>query len=116
MVAAASASLKEHGIEHLTQHIQEFRDGDPHVFVLDADGVLVAHPVSPELIGMSPDELLDADGQPFIASMLAVAASNPKGGWVDYRRTKPDLQEVVTKFSYVVQRGEHFIGTSIHWE
>lgn len=116
MVAAAAASAEEHGIEHLIQHIQDFRDGDLYVFVLDADGVVAAHPVSQKLVGMPLNELLDPDGRQLNAPMLKVAASNPQGGWVDYRWTKPGTQEAVTKFSYVVRRGEHTIGAGIHWE
>ena len=116
MAAAAAASMEEHGVEHLIENIQDFRDGDLYVFVLDAGGAIVAHPVSQELVGMPPNEILDADGRRLNAPMLAVAASNPQGGWVDYRWAKPGTQEAVTKFTYVVRQGEHTIGVGIHWE
>ncbi|OSQ40582.1 methyl-accepting chemotaxis protein [Thalassospira mesophila] len=74
-------------------------DGDNYVFVLDAKGSIIMHPVSPSLNGKSAAQLKDVNGTPFLSNLIT-AAKNPDGGFVDYVWAKPDKSGTAPKLSY----------------
>ncbi len=117
LVENAARRIREDGAEQAIEAANsgEFRDGDLYLFMMDSKGTIVAHPVSQELIGKTADEIFDANRQKFIPRMLAVASSNPEGGWVDYYWRVPDTQRIVFKLSYVVMRDGYLLGAGMYF-
>jgi cytochrome c len=90
-----------------------FVDRDLYVFVLNYDGVTVAHGANKALIGKSLLNLKDADGKAFIQDIIAL--SKDKGeGWVDYKWPNPTTKKVEGKSSFIKKVGDLIIGVGIY--
>jgi cytochrome c len=90
-----------------------FVDRDLYVFVLNFDGVTVAHGANKALIGKSLLNIKDANGKAFIQDIIAV--SKDKGeGWVDYQWPNPTTKKVETKSSFVKKVGDLIVGVGIY--
>jgi cytochrome c len=83
-----------------------FQDRDLYVFCMDMDGVMLSHPIKPELVGQN---LLDFNkyGDELFKAMVALAATTGEG-WVDYRWPYPGTEEVRAKTSYIAVNDEGF--------
>jgi len=83
-----------------------FRDKDLYVFCMDMDGVMLSHPLKPELVGKN---LLDFNkyGDELFKDMIKVA-QDPGQGWVDYKWPYPGTDEIREKTSYVMKNNEGF--------
>ncbi|MCP4398886.1 MAG: sodium:calcium antiporter [bacterium] len=93
----------------------KFVKGEIYVFVLTLDGVVIAHPVSPYLIGKNLIGLKDSVGKEFVKELVDVA-KHKGAGWVAYMWPKPGEDEPSEKVSYVVkvdvmfgERVEHYV-------
>ena len=76
-------------------------DGQWYVFILTkADGMFVAHPVRPDLLGTDVNDLVAEDGNRFGS---ALAAADPDGLWVDYDWVDPATGEMAAKHSWAVE-------------
>jgi signal transduction histidine kinase len=84
----------------------DFRDKDLYVFCMDMDGVMLSHPIKPQLVG---ENLFGFDkyGDLLFQDMIAVA-QDPGAGWVDYNWPYPGSDEVRAKTSYVMANDEGF--------
>ncbi|WP_116871299.1 cache domain-containing protein [Vibrio splendidus] len=77
-----------------------FVEGDLYVFVMDmSSGKLLAHGVSPELVGRSHNEILSPDDKPILTDMLNLARENGRGVYT-YRWLNPLSSKVETKHTY----------------
>ncbi len=116
MVATAAAHVESDGIASLVEAVNNkdsrYMDGDLYLFVLDVGGVIVGHPFKPELIGLNPSKVLDADGNEFMSRLVAAANAHPDGSWVDYRWSTPS-GTVGTKSSWLVHRDGHTLGAGV---
>jgi len=62
-----------------------YPDEQKYLFVYDAEGVCVFHPISPELVGKNMIDFRDFNGKPVIRHMTEVGKSGPgKSGWIFY--------------------------------
>ncbi|WP_261883454.1 cache domain-containing protein [Vibrio pelagius] len=94
-------------VESEQQSLAEFNDaegsfveGDLYVFVMDmSSGKLLAHGVSPELVGRSHNEILSPDDKPILTDMLNLARENGRGVYT-YRWLNPLSSKVETKHTY----------------
>jgi cytochrome c len=74
-----------------------------YIFVNEFDTHLtVCHPMRPDLIGKSQDNLQDSNGKYFIRDMHAAAASPAGSGWVEYVWPRPGQTGSIPKSSYVM--------------
>ncbi|MGH9464889.1 MAG: cache domain-containing protein [Thermoanaerobaculia bacterium] len=73
---------------------------DTYVFVLDAAGAALCHPVRPDLEGRSLLELADPKGHPIVASFLRETAGD-REGFVHYQWPRPGEAVFVWKTTYV---------------
>ena len=64
-----------------------FISGDFYAFVLETDGVVLAHPGNPSLVGQNLFDLTDSDGVFVIRGILESASA--AGGWSEYRFANP---------------------------
>lgn len=97
--ALVKADGKEKAFAAFNDPTGKFVKGDLYIFVVDADGVTLAHGGNPKLIGKNMKELKDADGNLFMQAMMDKAKSG--GGWVDYRWTNPATKKVQAKSTFV---------------
>lgn len=110
MSEQAQAAVNEMGSEAAFAAFADadgaFRDQDLYVFCMDMDGVMLSHPLKPELVGQN---LYDFDkyGDTLFQDMIAVAEEDG-AGWVDYSWPYPGSDEVREKTSYVVTNDEGF--------
>ena len=72
---------------------------DTYVFVVDEDGVCLAH-ADPSKIGANLLDLSDASGKSFVKDMIELVKKDG-AGWIDYSFPKPGAQEASKKSSYV---------------
>ena len=84
----------------------EFRDRDLYVFCIDMDGVLIAQPIKPELVGKNMYNF-DKYGDLLFQDMINLVKKSGEG-WVDYRWPYPGTEEVRAKTSYVAANDEGF--------
>lgn len=101
-VSEAAEYLAESGENALA----EFSAGDtkwarePHVFVTSMEGVVLAHPTNPKIIGRSLLFLRDVKGKKFQVEMLDIA-KNQGSGWITYWWNRPTELEPSQKKVYV---------------
>ena len=83
LLARAMTAIVESEQESLTEFNDaegSFVEGDLYVFVMDmSSGKLLAHGVSPELVGRSHNEILSPDDKPILTEMLNLAKENGRG-------------------------------------
>ena len=113
-------SLVEAAVSFVDSYYQRFRDGelteeqartqaaagvgamlygnDDYFFVLNSQGTIVMHPVSPELIGQDLSQLTDPNGVRFIQEMLVQADAG--GGFVPYQWARVGSDDPIDKISY----------------
>ena len=84
-------------------------DGAWYVFIIDANDILIAHPIRPENIGQDTVEQMDSTGYNFGAEMVTATA---EGKWVDYVYLNPahDNQQE-TKHAWVVRHDGLIFGS-----
>jgi signal transduction histidine kinase len=74
--------------------------GGTYLVINDFDGVMLLHPMKPEMIGKNFLELKDKNGKLFYSEMVKL--SKEKGeGWVDFFWPKAGATEPSQKVSYV---------------
>lgn len=88
---------------------------DSYVFIVDEDGVTVAHPANKALVGKSLMHLKDVDGKLFMQEFVNLGKTQGKG-WVEYKWPKPEAKEPSKKASYVVKQGKLIIGAGVYPE
>ena len=82
-----------------------WHDRDLYVYVLDNNGVMLAHGTNPGLIGKTVLEVKDVDGKPMTRETLAVK----EAGWVNFKWQNPLTKAVEPKVVYVVRVGDYFV-------
>ena len=85
-------------------------DGEWYVFILDENGIVIAHAAVPDLLGKSlyGPEGTDATGYAFGP---ALGAATEEGVWVDYVYRNPTTETEGTKHSWVVRHDGLFFGS-----
>ena len=74
-------------------------NGDNYVFIMDANGTIVMHPVTPSLVGKGVAQIKDANGTAFLSDLIT-AAKGHDGGFVNYVWAKPGQNGTAPKLSY----------------
>ena len=118
LVQRAAGYLREHGraraLLELNKENGLFVDGELYVFAFDRDGIELANPVFPLLVGKNMIGLQDPDGIYITRRFLEMAASKAGKGWVDYKWPNPmNALFVERKTSYVERVGELVIGCGL---
>ncbi|SBT14016.1 cache domain-containing protein [Vibrio celticus] len=103
LLARAMTAIVESEQDSITEFNDtegSFVEGDLYVFVMDmSSGKLLAHGVSPELVGRSHNEILSPDDKPILTEMLNLAKENGRGVYT-YRWLNPLSSKVETKHTY----------------
>ncbi|MDC0336092.1 cache domain-containing protein [Pseudodesulfovibrio sp.] len=93
-----------------------FFDGSYYLFVVQYDGLCIAHGAQPSLVGVDLSKTRDSDGVLIKDEMVKAALAG--GGWAKYRYTNPVTGEVQKKRAWVqpVPGMEAYIGCGIYYE
>jgi len=121
----AAAMVNAKGLDAAVAEINK-KDGkfvwkDSYVFLVDFDGKMLAHPMSPALIGKNVIDMGDKSEDPAKATKLfkefSGVAKSKGEGWVGYMWKNPDDPKPRKKISYIfrVPGKDVYAGAGI-WE
>ena len=117
LVSRAVAHIKEVGKQKALASFNDpkgpFVKGELYVFAYTLQGVIIAHPMNPKLVGKDMTEVKDSDGKYFTKDFIATV-NGPGKGWVDYNWTNPVSKKIEAKSSYVARAGDIFVGCGIY--
>lgn len=86
-------------IAELNRRDGAFAKGVDYVDLHDINGVCIAHPRSPDLVGQNRLDSADPQGQRLIREIIE-AAKTRQDGWVRYQRENPNNGEIEHKIAY----------------
>ncbi|MES2041766.1 MAG: cache domain-containing protein [Pseudomonadota bacterium] len=117
MVDKGLAYMQKNGKDALVQEINnknpDFINGSIYLYVRGLDGVVIAHPINPKLIGKNMLDLPDADGKYYRKEIIALAKSKGKG-WVDYRYNNPVSKQIENKTTYIFRSNDVILEAGIY--
>ena len=116
MAEKAASYVKEHGADaaaaEFNKKESDFVHNDLYVFVVDEDGVFLAHPIKPALVGKNMIALKDVEGTPLIQHFTEVDGE----GWVPYKWPHPVTKKIMPKKSYIINVDGFIIGVGAYYE
>ncbi|MGZ4831405.1 MAG: cache domain-containing protein [Terriglobales bacterium] len=108
-VKRAAAYVKYQGKEKALAEISKpngmFDKGELYVFAYDLQGVMVAHPKNPALIGQNLLDVPDSQGKLFRKEIVEKAKASGSG-WVDYVYLNPETNRQEHKTTYFQKVGD----------
>ncbi|MGL1864023.1 MAG: cache domain-containing protein [Pseudodesulfovibrio sp.] len=92
-----------------------FNDESGYFFVLDMNGICIAHAIQRSLEGQNLTEIRDVKGVPLFKKMVEKVRNG--GGFVEYNWEKPGSDGIFEKLSYVepIPGTDYFIGSGIYF-
>ncbi len=90
-----------------------FIDRDLYIFVVDFNGITLAHGGNAGLVGRDMIGLRDADGLYFIQEFIRVAKEEGSG-WVDYKWVNPTTRRIEHKSTFIHRIDDYFLGCGIY--
>lgn len=116
-VAQAAKHLSEKGEEALPEFSDKSSDWsqEPYIFVYNLQGVILAHPNNPNLIGKNLIGVKDVKGKLFAQEFIEIAKTEGKG-WSEYWWNKMGEKTPSRKISYImrVPNRNMFLGAGIY--
>ncbi len=121
----AAVMVNEKGLDAAVAEINK-KDGkfvwkDSYVFLVDFNGKMLAHPMSPKLVGTNVNDMKDKSDDPAKAKLLfrefTETAKRKGQGWVSYMWKNPDDPKARAKISHIyrVPGKDMYAGAGI-WE
>ena len=89
---------------------------DGYFWINDSNHVVVMHSIKPELAGKNMYETKDPNGVMIYQEIVKAANAKQEGGLVKYGWTKPGVEGVQPKFSYVIRYApwDRIVGTGAY--
>jgi len=117
LVKQAAAYVKYQGKEKAIAEISTpkgmFDKGELYVFAYDLQGVMLAHPKNPALIGHNLIDVPDTEGKLFRKEIVERAKSQGSG-WVDYVYLNPETNKQEHKTTYFQKVGDIIICCGVY--
>jgi cytochrome c len=117
LVNQAAAYVKYQGKDKALAEISTpkgmFDKGELYVFAYDLQGVMLAHPKNPALIGQNLTNVPDTEGKLFRKEIVDKAKSQGSG-WVDYVYLNPETNKQEHKTTYFLKVGDVIICCGIY--
>ena len=117
MVEKAASYLKSNGKEkafaEFTDQKGQFTKGELYIFVIDFNGMTLAHGGNPKLVGKDMSGLRDSMGIFFIKDMIEGAKAKGSG-WSDYKWTNPVTKKIDDKSTYFTKVDDVILGCGIY--
>jgi len=111
--AYVKAEGKEKAFAEFSNPSGKFVDRDLYIFIVDFNGLTLAHGGNAKLVGKNMLELKDADGEFFIKKFIGVAKAKGNG-WVDYKWVNPVTKRIEPKSTYIQKVDDYFLGCGIY--
>lgn len=89
-----------------------WRAGEFYVYIIDEDGVTVAHAANPSLVGLDLSDQVDSDGFAYVSAGLNQPFAT--GGWWLYRFANPATGSSEPKRDYIRQVGDLNFGVGYY--
>jgi signal transduction histidine kinase len=119
MVKRAVAYVKYQGKEKALAEIRRpkgmFDKGELYAFAYDLQGVMLAHPKNPELIGKNLISEPDSGGKLFRKEIVEKAIMKGSG-WVDYLYLNPETGDMEHKTTYCQKIGDVIVCCGVYRE
>jgi cytochrome c len=112
-VSFLKAEGKDKAFAEFTNPQGKFIDRDLYIFVVDFNGITLAHGGNAKLVGKDMLGLKDADGKFFIKSFIELAKAKGNG-WVDYKWVNPMTKKIEDKSTYIQKVEDYFLGCGIY--
>lgn len=114
LIRKAEYYIKQHGRDAAIAEFNKkdgiFTKKNLYIFAVTFEGLELANPYKPEIIGTNVLEMKDAEGKPLIRNLIAKAKAG--GGWIQYRWKDPVTSQVLCKKSYIASiDNSYFIGS-----
>ena len=95
-----------------------FEDESGYFFILDFDGLSIAHGAQQELEGQNQWDLQDTKGTFIVRDMAELAQNNPAGEFYEYYWMNPATEKEEPKTSFVMRipNTSYFIGAGVYQE
>jgi cytochrome c len=90
---------RDRALAELNRRDGAFAGGMDYVDVHDLNGICLAHPISPDIVGLSRLTVSDMHGKHFIKEIVDAAKSRTDG-WVTYMKENPNTGQVEHKIAY----------------
>ncbi|HOV90232.1 MAG TPA: methyl-accepting chemotaxis protein [Syntrophorhabdaceae bacterium] len=117
LVRKAVNYLKQQGREKAFKEFSnkngQFINKDLYIFVVDRQGLTLAHGGNPALVGKLMFDLKDADGKYFMRDIIDLGMKQDKG-WVEYKWLNPATGKVMEKSAYCERFDDLFFGCGIY--
>jgi len=117
LVKRAAAYVKYQGKDKALAEISTpkgmFDKGELYVFAYDLNGVMLAHPKNPSLIGQNLMNVPDTEGKLFRKEIVEKAKSKGSG-WVDYVYLNPETNRQEHKTTYFQKVGDIIICCGVY--
>ena len=98
-VSFVTANGEEKALKEFSNPKGKFLKDDLYVFAYDLKGVVLAHPMSPKIIGKNLYNEPDHKGKLFRKEIVDIANSHGSG-WVDYYYMNPSTKKERIKITY----------------
>lgn len=99
-IAFYEANGKDKTFAEINNRSRQFIDRDLYVYIIDIDGMTMAHGANERLIGRDMSIMKDADGKLFARELIALMKANGSG-WVDYKWPNPVTRKIESKTTYI---------------
>jgi signal transduction histidine kinase len=93
------ANGRDKALAEMNRRDGAFARGMDYVDVHDLNGICLAHPISPDVVGQNRLDVADMHGKHFIKEIVDAARSH-SDGWVTYMRENPNNGQVEHKIAY----------------
>lgn len=107
-VALYNASGKQRAVAEINNPKGKWVKGELYVFAYDLNGVVIAHPINPKLIGKNLIDVPDAAGKTFRKDIAELARTRGTG-WVDYKYKNPSTNKIEDKSTFLIKVGDIII-------
>jgi len=116
-VKSAVAYARTNGVYKLIKDVNTpstpWKKGELYIFVVDMDGVMIAHGANAKLVGKDLSEREDSGSVRYVQEFIKLA--NDKGsGWVDYQFTNPETGKIEAKTTYIERVDMVIIGCGVY--
>jgi cytochrome c len=119
MVKKAVATIKADGPEKAYAEISapgsKFVNGEVYAYVAGLDGITLAHPTNPKLIGKNMQEVQDVDGKYFAKDMNELAKKQASF-WYEYKFANPVTKKIQVKDNYCEAVGQTRVCAGLYQE
>lgn len=119
MVKKAVATIKADGPEKAYAEISapgsKFVDGEVYAYVAGVNGITLAHPTNPKLIGKNMQDVQDVDGKYFAKDMNELAKKQASF-WYEYKFVNPVTKKIQVKDNYCEALGQTRVCAGVYQE